>query len=46
MERYIVDLISAIRTPKKYTEQLDNWIEYRTSPRATTVINRASRTHA
>ena len=46
MERYIVDLISATRTPIKYSEQLDNWIDYGASPRGTIALDRASRTHA
>lgn len=46
MERYIVDIISATRTPEKYTEQLGSWIEYGASPRGTIAIDRAARTHA
>ncbi|MEI6865918.1 MoxR family ATPase [Flavicella sp.] len=46
MERYIVDLISATRTPEKYTKDLAKWIEYGASPRGTIAIDRSARTHA
>lgn len=46
MERYIVDLISATRTPEKYNEELASWIDFGASPRATIAIDRAARTHA
>ena len=46
MERYIVDLISATRYPKKYSEELDLWLDFGASPRGTIAIDRASRTHA
>ena len=46
MERYIVDIISATRTPEKYTDQLGTWIEYGASPRGTIALDRAARTHA
>ncbi|MFV0565969.1 MAG: AAA family ATPase [Flavobacteriaceae bacterium] len=46
MERYIVDLISATRHPKKYSEKLDNWIDFGASPRGSIALDRASRTQA
>ncbi|MDT0553453.1 AAA family ATPase [Urechidicola vernalis] len=46
MEKYIVDIISATRYPSKYNEQLDSWLDFGGSPRATIAIDRASRTHA
>ncbi|SNR64780.1 MoxR-like ATPase [Lutibacter agarilyticus] len=46
MERYIVDLISATRTPEKYNEELASWIDFGASPRGTIAIDRAARTHA
>jgi MoxR-like ATPase len=46
MERYIVDLISATRTPEKYTDDLGKWIDYGASPRGTIAVDRAARTHA
>lgn len=46
MERYMVDIVSATRYPSKYSETLDNWIDFGASPRGTIAIDRASRTHA
>lgn len=46
MERYVVDLISATRTPEKYSNKLASWIEYGASPRGTIALDRAARTHA
>ena len=46
MEKYIVDIVSATRYPKKYSEELDNWIDYGASPRGSIAIDRACRTHA
>ncbi len=46
MERYIVDIVSATRSPKNYNETLAGWIEYGASPRGTIALDRASRTQA
>ncbi|WP_026956847.1 AAA family ATPase [Algoriphagus vanfongensis] len=46
MEKYIVDLISATRYPKKYSEELDLWIDFGASPRGSIALDKASRTHA
>ncbi|MDN3204001.1 AAA family ATPase [Algoriphagus sediminis] len=46
VEKYIVDLVSATRYPKKYSEKLDEWIEFGASPRGTIALDRSARTHA
>lgn len=46
MEKYIVDIISATRYPKKYSKELDNWIDYGASPRGSIAIDRSCRTYA
>ena len=46
MEKYIVDIISATRYPKKYSEELENWIDFGASPRGSIAIDRSCRTHA
>ncbi|UCS95841.1 AAA family ATPase [Echinicola marina] len=46
MEKYIVDIISATRYPKKYSEELATWIDFGASPRGSIAIDRACRTHA
>ena len=46
MEKYIVDLISATRYPKKYSEELATWIDFGASPRGSISIDKACRTHA
>lgn len=46
MEKYIVDIISATRYPEKYSEEIDNWIEFGASPRGSIAIDRSCRTNA
>jgi len=46
MERYIVDIISATRNPKKYGEELDSWMEFGASPRGSIAVDRCARVHA
>jgi len=46
MEKYIVSIISATRTPEKYSEELARWIDFGASPRGSIAIDRTSRTHA
>jgi len=46
VEDYIVQLIVATRTPEPYSEQLQHWIEYGGSPRATIALDRCARAHA
>lgn len=46
MEQYMVDLVNATRYPEKYSEQLDLWIDYGASPRASLALDKCSRVHA
>jgi len=46
MEKYIVDIISATRYPEKYSEKIDNWLDFGASPRGSIAIDRSCRTHA
>ena len=46
VERYIVDLIIATRTPEKYDENLAKWLGFGASPRATIALDRCSRARA
>lgn len=46
LERYLVELIIATRTPQKYDEQLKSWIEFGASPRATIALDKCARAHA
>jgi MoxR-like ATPase len=46
VENYIVELVMATREPGRYSEQLERWIEYGASPRATIALDRCSRAHA
>ncbi len=46
MQRYIADLVYATRTPAKYSEDLDRWIDVGGSPRASIALDKCSRTHA
>ena len=46
MEKYIVDIISATRYPDKYSEELDQWVDFGASPRGTIAVDKAARTHA
>ena len=46
VEDYIVQLVVATRAPQKYSEQLQHWIEYGGSPRATIALDRCARAHA
>ena len=43
MEQYIVDLVIATRRPQDYGEQLAQWIDTGSSPRASIALHRASR---
>ena len=44
--RYMADLVYATRTPEKYSEDLDRWIDVGGSPRASLSLDKCSRTHA
>jgi MoxR-like ATPase len=46
MQRYIADLLYATRTPDKYSEDLDRWIDVGGSPRASIALDKCGRTHA
>ena len=46
VQRYMADLVYATRTPEKYTEDLDRWIDVGGSPRASLALDKCSRTHA
>jgi len=46
IDEYLVQLVLATRSPSNYSEQLDNWIEFGASPRATIAIDRCARAHA
>lgn len=46
VDEYLIQLILATRNPKPYGEDLDNWLEYGASPRATIAIDRCARAHA
>lgn len=44
--RYMADLVYATRTPEKYSEDLDRWIDVGGSPRASLALDKCSRSHA
>lgn len=44
--RYIVDIINATRNPKKYDDQLANWLQLGSSPRGGIGLDHAARAHA
>ncbi len=46
VEKYIVDIISATRYPDKYSDSIDQWLDFGASPRGSIAIDRAARTHA
>ncbi|MCZ6828375.1 MAG: MoxR family ATPase [Gammaproteobacteria bacterium] len=46
VERYLVELVIATREPGKYSGDLERWIEYGGSPRATIALDRCARAHA
>ena len=46
IKQYIVDLVNATRFPEKYTEQLNSWIDYGASPRASIALDKCARVHA
>lgn len=43
LKKYIVSLVTATRTPKKYDQELARWIEYGASPRATLALIRCAK---
>jgi MoxR-like ATPase len=46
IQNYIVDLVNATRTPEKYSEELNLWIDYGASPRASIALDKCSRVNA
>ena len=46
VQRYMADLVYATRTPDKYSEDLDRWIDVGGSPRASLALDKCSRTYA
>ena len=46
IQRYIADLVYATRTPKKYSADLDRWIDVGGSPRASLALDKCGRAHA
>ncbi|MEH6468535.1 MAG: MoxR family ATPase [Porticoccus sp.] len=46
VEEYIVQLILATRNPSQYDNQLENWLDYGASPRATISLDRCARANA
>ena len=46
VERYMVELVQATRTPERYHQELSEWIEWGGSPRASLALDRCSKAHA
>ena len=46
LERYLVELVLATRTPDRYGEDLARWIACGASPRASIALDRCARAHA
>ncbi|MDK3026173.1 MoxR family ATPase [Cupriavidus taiwanensis] len=46
VERYIVTLVQATRTPKTVDDELDKWIQIGVSPRGSIGLDKVSRAHA
>ncbi|WP_019612959.1 AAA family ATPase [Psychromonas ossibalaenae] len=46
LEQYLIDLIIATRQPARYGEQLNEWISYGASPRATIALMRTAKARA
>ena len=46
LEQYMVQLVLATRNPGPYSEELQRWVQYGASPRATIALDRCSRAHA
>lgn len=42
----MADLVYATRTPEKYSEDLNRWIDVGASPRASLALDKCGRTHA
>lgn len=46
IERYMVDLVYATRTPAAYSDELRRWIDVGASPRASLALDKCGRVHA
>ncbi len=46
LETYLLQLVMATRQPAAYGKDLQNWMEYGASPRASIALDRCSRAHA
>ena len=46
VERYMVELVQATRTPERYHLELSEWIEWGGSPRASLALDRCAKAHA
>ena len=46
LERYLLEIIQATRTPGRYGKDLARWIQYGASPRATIALDRCARANA
>lgn len=46
VQRYMADIVHATRSPGKYSDELDRWIDVGASPRASLALDKCSRTHA
>jgi MoxR-like ATPase len=46
LEEYLIQLVLATRNPGAYGDDLDGWLQYGASPRATIALDRCSRAHA
>ena len=46
LEEYLVELVVASREPARYDPELELWIEYGASPRATIALDLSARAHA
>jgi MoxR-like ATPase len=46
IKRYMADLVYATRTPDRYSDDLDRWIDVGASPRGSLALDKCGRTHA
>lgn len=46
IESYLLEIILATRKPEKYGNDLQQWLQYGASPRATITLDRCARAHA
>lgn len=46
LETYLLQLVLATRNPQSYGKDLENWLEYGASPRASIALDRCARTFA